>query len=275
MAALLLLGFILFHLLIKKPERVGMPVMETRLEAVADAGHFTVRKLEGEAYYPDSPAWAYHFTYAYPSLEGENYTAALINDTFDLALGETKDIALPMFAGNAKDGEKWEVNHDFSVPCNTDRLLSILTRQIWARADGLASRTLEAQTFNVFGDTAGDVMTLRGVALIQAGADPKALDAVTAEALPDYPRIVAGSSDQMEEKLLPALYQQFLELQSSGVIRQDADRGDYEMEFSPARDFYALPDGRIAFFFPPALLSEPSFDVPTFAFTVEEIEGLL
>jgi len=245
--------------------------------AVADAGHFVVKRTAGEAYYPDEKNWVYHFTYAYPQVEGGDYTAALVNDTYKMALGEVKDIVMPMFANSPDmryDGHN-EVNHDFSVTCNTDRLLSILMRQSQTRGKEGTALSLEAQTFNVWGDSAGDTMTLRGTVLLLAGADPDGLEEITAADLPDYPKILAGSSDRMEERLLPLLYEEFRALQSAGTARQDVEYSRYEAEFSPARDFYALPDGRIAFFFPPSLLTEPSFDVPVFTYTAAEIEALL
>ena len=253
----------------------GPQARETRQDAVADRGHFTVKRTEGEAYYPQNGEWTYHLTYACPFVAEDGYTAALINDTYDLALGEIKDIALPMFARENRDGGRWEYRWDFTVMCNTDRLLSILTRQEKAPEEGQPLLTLEAQTFNVCGDTEGDPLTLRGAALLQAGVPPEKLLTAEEADLPDYPMLIRGSSDLLEEKLLPLLYKEFQALQESGVIRPDADRDDYEMEFSPARDFYALPDGRIAFFFPPALMAAPSFDAPVFAFAPAELEALL
>ena len=246
-------------------------------ETVADQGYFTVKRLSGEAYYPDEKNWTYHFTYAYPAVEGDTYTAALINDTYKMALGETKDIALPMFAASPdmqSDGQN-EVEHDFSVLCNTKRLLSILQRQRQTRGEKLLSLQLEAQTFNVYGDTAGDVMTLRGAALILAGADPENLEGITAADLPDYPGLVNGSSDKMEEALLPVLYAEFEKLRAAGAVRPDADRDDYEVDFIPSRDFYVSAEGKIVFFFPPCLLAEPSFDVPEFSFSPSELEALM
>ena len=246
-------------------------------ETVADQGYFTVKRLAGEAYYPDEKNWTYHFTYAYPAVEGDTYTAALINDTYQMALGETKDIALPMFAASPDmqfDGHN-EVEHDFSVLCNTERLLSILQRQRQTRGEQPPSLQLEAQTFNVSGDTAGDVMTLRGAALILAGADPEKLEGITAADLPDFPGLVNGSSDEMEEALLPVLYAEFEKLQSAGAVRADADRDDYEIDFIPSRDFYVSAEGKIVFFFPPSLLAEPSFDVPTFSFSPAELEAFI
>ena len=257
----------------KKTSSVSQDIVET----VADTGYFTVKRLTGEAWYPDEDKWTYHFTYACPAVEGSTYTAALINDTYQMALKETRDIALPMFAASPDmqwDGHN-EVAHDFTVKCNTERLLSILQRQRQTRGELGPSMQLEAQTFNVYGDTAGDVMTLRGAALILAGADPENLEAVTAADLPDYPGLVGGSSDEMEEALLPVLFAEFEKLQAAGVVRENADRDDYEIAFAPSRDFYVSAEGKIVFFFPPSLLEKPSFDVPEFSFTPAEIEALL
>ena len=85
--------------------------------ALAD---LTVERNEGERYFPDENNWVYHFTYAYPKILGDDYTAALINDTYQMALDEMTNLVLPMFANTPDmrfDGKN-EVWHDFAVTCN-------------------------------------------------------------------------------------------------------------------------------------------------------------
>lgn len=259
-------------------KKIAVCLLALLLSCPAALADMTVERNEGEAYYPNEKNWVYHFTYAYPHLIGDSYTVALINDTYEMALDEVKDIALPMFA-NAPDMRydgKNEVSHDFSVVCNTPRLLSILLRQSQTVGEEGVRLTLEAQTFNVDGETEGDLLTLRGVILMLSGvATDRLYGEVTAEDAPSLPRIVAGSSDGIGEALLPVLYAEFQRMQETGAAPADAAYEDFEAEFLPTRDFYALPDGRVAFFFPPMLLKEPSFDVPVFPFTPEELEALL
>ena len=257
------------------PEAAEAPVWPEATRA--PSGEIPVVRNEGSRYFPEEKNWVYHFTYAYPRLLGGSYTVAQINDTYQMALDEMTQLVLPMFA-NAEDmrfdGHN-EVSHDFTVACNSDRLLSIVQQRSQTQGEGRVNLSLEAQTFDTAGVYAGDPLTLRGVTLVLAGVDPATLDDVTAEDAPDYPRIVDGSSVEMGEALLDALYPRFQALQQSGVIRPELTQSDYELEFSPTRDFYVNAQGQVVFFFPPMLMTEPSFDPPVFAFRPSELEAML
>ncbi len=247
------------------------------LTAAPALGELTVESLAGEAYFPTEKNWVYHFTYAYPQVAGEDYTAALINDTYQMALDEMLQLVLPMFA-NAPDMRfdgKNEVKHDFEVMCNDGRLLSILQYRSQTMGEDGVRYTLEPLTFDVSGIYAGETLTLRGVVLVQAGVDPAALDDVTAADDPELAAIIDGSSSRLSEALLPVLYAEFTALQAEGVARADWTYDDYEAEFVPSRDFYADDQGKIVFFFPPALMASPSFDVPVFAFTPVQLNAIL
>ncbi len=257
-------------------KRVLAAAMTLLLFVSPALGEVTVESSEGEMYFPQEKNWTYHFLYAYPHIVGEDYTSALINDTYEMALDEMTQLVLPMFA-NAKDmrydGQN-EVRHGFSVQCNNGRVLSILqTREQTRGAEG-DLYALEPLTFDVGGMYAGETLTLRGVTLIQAGVDSGKLEEVTAEDYPALAHIIDGSSVQMGEALLPVLYQEFQKLQESGRIAPQWTYDDYEDEFSPTRDFYTNDEGSILFFFPPMLLSAPSFDVPVFSFTPEELDAI-
>ena len=222
-------------------------------------GEITVERREGEQYYPSEKNWAYHFTYAYPRVAGDDYTV------------------LPMFANSPDmryDGKN-EVTHDFTVMCNNGKVLSILQTRIQTRGDEAPLYALDPLTFDVGGMYAGETLTLRGVTLIQAGVDGTMLEDVEPELYPEIAHIIDGSSDEMAEALLPILYEAFQQLQGSGVIAAHWTREEFADEFSPAQDFYTDDQGRIVFFFQPALLSFPSFDVPVFPFTPEELDAVL
>lgn len=216
-------------------------------------GEATVERLEGEGYFPSEADWTYHFTYAYPRLQGEDYAAAAINDTYEMALEEMLQLVLPMFA-DAEDMRfdgKNEVRHDFTVTCNNGRFLSILQYRGQTLGEEGENLTMEAQVFDMAGEYLGETLTLRG--LVKVGE----------------------SSAQLGEVVLPLLYDEFLRLQGEGIIPADISEEDFLLEFSPTRDFYADEMGNAVFFFPPMLLSAPSFDVPTFPFTPAELEALI
>ena len=237
----------------------------------------TVTRLEGEAYFPDEKNWVYHFSYAYPYVAGDDYTAAKINDTYQMGLDEMLHLVLPMFA-NAPDmrfdGHN-EVAHDFSVLCNDGRLLSILQYRSQSMGQEGVKYVLDPLTIDVSGFYAGDALTLRGAALVQAGVDPAELEDVLPQDYPEIAALVDGSSSLLSEALLPVLYEEFAALQREGVVGGAWTEEDFEVEFSPARDFYANGQGEIVFFFPPMLLETPSFDVPSFAFTPAQLDALL
>ena len=240
-------------------------------------GEMTVERREGERYYPSEKNWVYHFTYAYPHVGGDDYTAALISDTYEMALDEWAQLVLPMFANSPDmryDGKN-EVTHDFTVVCNNGKVLSILQTRIQTRGEDGPLYALDPLTFDVCGMYAGETLTLRGVTLIQAGVDGEMLEDAEPELYPEIAHIIDGSSDEMADALLPLLYEEFVRLQGSGVIAAHWTREDFEDEFNPAQDFYTDDQGRVVFFFQPTLLASPSFDVPVFPFTPAELDDVL
>ena len=247
------------------------------LFAAPALGEMTVERREGEKYYPQEKDWVYHFSYAYPHIAGDDYTSALINDTYEMALNEWAKLMLPMFA-NAPDMRydgKNEVIHDFTVVCNNGRVLSILQTRLQTRGEEGSLYALEPLTFDVGGVYAGETLTLRGVTLIQAGVDGDLIEDAEPDMYPEVARVIDGSSDDMAYVLLPVLYECFLQLQEEGVIASHWTQEDFEDKFSPTQDFYTDEENRIVFFFPPALLNEPSFEVPVFPFTPAELNGIL
>ena len=237
----------------------------------------TVERTEGEAWFPNEKDWVYHFSYAYPRLIGDDYTTALINDTYEMALDEMVQLVLPMFANSPDmrfDGKN-EVTHDFTVTCNNGKLLSILQTKLQSRGGEGDILTLEPLTFDVSGMYAGESLTLRGVTLILGGADPEKLEELESQDVPALSHIIDGSSGEMAEALLPTLYAEFQALQDSGVIQAQWTYEDFTEECSPANNFYADERGNLVFFFPPMMLESPSFDVPAFPFTPEELDGIL
>lgn len=247
------------------------------LAAVPALAGVTVERNEGEAYFPDEKNWVYHFTYAYPRLVGEDYTTALINDTYQMALDEMVQLVLPMFA-NAPDMRfdgKNEIAHDFFIQCNNGKLLSVVQTRRQTRGGEGEILTLEPLTFDVSGMYAGESLTLRGVTLIQGGVDPEKLEEASPADYPALAHILDGSSDEMAEALLPLLYKEFQALQASRVIADRWTEQDFEDEFAPTHDFYTDEEGNLVFFFPPTLMETPSFDVPAFFFTPAELDALL
>ena len=251
------------------PEDTPMPAPVS----VSPSGRAVIRR-EGEAYYPSQEDWRYHFVYAYPLVQGEDYASAAINETYQMALDEVTQLTLPMFAGEESTaGTRNEVRHDFYVTCNNDRLLSIVqTRsQTGAEETVLAVEPLVFDVSGVY--TASTPITLRGCIL--AGVSAESADDMTAEKYPQAAKILAGSSDSIGERVAEILYPEFQKLQESGIGRSDVAMEDFEWEFSPTTSFYVNDEGSVVFFFPPALLTQPTFDVPTFSFTAAQIEDML
>ena len=238
-------------------KRIALLALALWLGIAPALAELTVERNAGERYFPNEKNWVYHFTYAYPHVAGEDYTAALINDTYQMALDEMTQLVLPMFATTPDmrfDGKN-EVKHDFEVYCNDGRLLSI----VQTRSQSMGEETvysLEPLTFDVSGMYAGEALTLRGVILVQAGVDPERLEDVRAEDYPEIAHIIQGSSDSIAEALLPTLYDLF-RAHPNLWDSEKPSLEDFEIEFSPARDFAAYNEGEyIAFYYPPMLAPE-------------------
>lgn len=210
-----------------------------------------VERTEGEAYFPEEENWTYHFSYAYPHLTGDDLCSALVNDTYDMILSEMLYTSLPMFAESALEGDKVEVRHDFTVTCNNGRFLSIVQNRWQTMEGGGEMLVMEPLTFDTAGEYLGETLTLRGLVM------------------------VGDSSVQLAAALMPVLYERFLALQEEGVARRDVTQEEFEAEFSPMSHFFADENGNAVFFFPPMLLETPTFEVPLFPFTPEELEALL
>ena len=213
---------------------------------------YKVTSQTGEIYFPNENNWTYHFTYAYPRIEAEDYAAILINETFDEVLNEWAALYLPMFA-DAPDmifGEKNKVIHGFTVTCNNDRFFSvILTRS--QPQDDTTVLTMEPLVFDVGGEYQGETLTLRGLVM------------------------VGESSGEISDAVLPVIWQEFLKLQENGAALPDVTQEQFYEAFSPMENFYADQEGRAVFFIPPMLLTEPSFEPPAFAFSPAELEALI
>lgn len=207
----------------------------------------------GEAYFPGEKNWVYHFVYSYPLLEGEDIASCMINDTYDMVLNELLQLILPMFANEKTmyfDGKN-EVSHDFVLTCNNGDYLSVLQRKRQTKGEEGVAYTMESEVFAMNGEYAGEPLTLRGLVM------------------------VGESSWDLSEALLPVLYEEFVRLQQEGICEPAATRDDFEFAFSPMSCFYADEEGNAVFFFPPSLLSEKSFDVPTFTYTREMLAELI
>lgn len=222
------------------------------LPALGEGAFYAVERIEGEAYFPDKDNWTYHFTYAYPHIDAEDIAALMVNDSYEMALDEMLQLILPMFAGEEAmqfDGKN-EITHDFTIACNNGRFLSVLLHRTQTMGDTV-KQTIDAQVFDISGEYAGEPLTLRGVVMI------------------------GDSSTELAATVAPELFQAFEALQASGVARRDIEKEGFMEICSPLTDFYANEDGSVTFFFQPELLTEPTFDVPTFVYDKEMLAGLL
>lgn len=198
----------------------------------------------------DAPS--YQLIYDYPFVEGDDIAAVLINDSFESSRSEMTGLILPMLANlNASEsGFVRVMRQEYTVPCNTDRFLSILFRNSTESETGTVY-TLEAHTWDLSGEYIGQTLTLRGVVA------------------------VGDSTDEIVDCLYPVLLEEFTRLQADGTVRADLTEDDFYTYVFPESDFYTNPDGSVTFFFQPELLVNASFDVPEFTFTPEELDELL
>ena len=212
------------------------------------------RELETEIWdllLPEN-APVYEMIYEYPHLTGEDNTAVMINDSFDTARYEMTDLLMPMLAALAgsEDGSLSTARQTYTVPCNDERFLSFLFRRKHEK-DGIVSLTLEGSTYDIGGEYAGQTLTLRGVVM------------------------VGESTVQIVHCLMPVLYERFCDLQEQGIVAADWTEEDFYDLVAPDTDFYTNADHSVTFFLQPEMMTEPSFDVPCFTFTAEELAALL
>ena len=262
--------------MVKRSFSILMAALALWLCAASAFAELTVERNEGEMFFPEEKNWVYHFIYAYPKIVGDDYTAALINDTYQMALDEMTNLVLPMFA-NAPDMRfdgKNEVRHDFAVARNDGRLLSIVQFRSQTMGEETVY-TLEPLTFDVGGMYAGETLTLRGVILILAGVDPAEMEDVKPEDYPEIAHIIGGSSSSIAEALMPVLYERFLS-HPNLIDAQPAPYEDFEIEFSPVRDFAACQTGdAVAFYYPPMMAPEGYRESTMILLSPAEIEAIL
>ena len=198
----------------------------------------------------DAPT--YRLIYDYPFVEGDDAAAVLINDSFESARTEMTGLILPMLANlNASENGFLRVmRQEYTVCCNTDRFLSVLFLNTTESENG-SVYSMEAHTWDLSGEYIGQTLTLRGVVA------------------------VGDSTDEIVDCLYPLLYDEFVRLQEEGTVRSDLTEDDFYTYVFPESDFFTDPDGSVTFFFQPELLAAPSFDVPQFTFTPEELDELL
>lgn len=205
----------------------------------------TVKSLPEEA-----PVWK--MDYEYPHLDAEDGTAVLINDYYNEAINEMTALILPMLAGTpeAQGTSLRQMNQRFRVTCNNGRFLSVLfmTENL---VNGESFLSLESDTFDISGEYAGQILTLRGVVM------------------------VGESSSQLSACLLPVLYGHFTVLQEQGIADPELTEEDFYDIVFPESHFFANEDGSVTFYFQPDVLAEPTFEVPCFTFTPEELENLI
>ena len=263
--------------MVKKFFAFSLAALALWLCAASALAELTVERNEGEMFFPDEKKWVYHFIYAYPKIVGDDYTAALINDTYQMALDEMTNLVLPMFA-NAPDMRfdgKNEVRHDFTVARNDGKLLSVVQFRSQTMGEETVY-TLEPLTFDVNGMYAGETLTLRGVILILAGVDPEKLEDVQPEDYPEIAHIIKGSSSSIAEALAPALRDLFWSNLDVDTQSYEAFREAFETSFYAARDFAAYKEGDdIAFYLSPMLAPEQHRNNTMILLSPTEIEGIV
>ena len=205
----------------------------------------TLKSLPEEA-----PVW--EMDYEYPHLEGEDVTAMLINDYYSEAANEMTALILPMLAGTpeAHGASLRQMTQRFRVTCNNGRFFSVLF-MTENRVNGESFLSLDSDTFDISGEYAGQILTLRGVVM------------------------VGESSAQLSSCLMPVLYERFADLQEQGIADPELTEEDFYDIVFPESHFFANEDGSVTFYFQPDVLEEPTFEVPCFTFTPKELESLI
>ena len=213
-----------------------------------------VEYVEGVRCYPDEDNWTYRFEYSYPhliALNDQDAAAFMVNETMDTVMREMLELVIPMFAHSdvMTEGGQVTVKQTYEVTADTDRIFSVLMTRREIR-DGEEYVTLEGTTFDVGGEYAGEMLTLRGLVR------------------------VADSSDQLGRAMLPVMWERYLALGGEGAALAETDEEAFMDLAAPTMDFYADGEENAVFFFQPSLFSG-SYEGPyTITMTPAELEKL-
>lgn len=219
--------------------------------APADTTSYEITDTEIHLFYPEK-APTYELDYHYPHITGDDWIPAAVNDTYEQAMNEMKELYLPMLANTpAATGDTLNrMLQSYRVTCNNGRFLSFLFMQL-NEINGGTYLSLEGHTFDVSGEYAGDLLTLRGVVM------------------------VGDSTVQIAGCMKPVLYEQFVLLQQQGIGAPDITEADFYDMIAPGSDFFTNEDNSVSFYLQPELLLKPSFDVPVFTYTPAELEEIV
>ena len=208
---------------------------------------------QGEMYFPDAGDWTYHYTYTYPTFQGEGPVVEALAHYFDLAFNEMTRLVLPMYAADPimTDGRKNEVHEAYELTCQNERILSfLLTHEQTVGEKRVVS--MRSVVFAISGEYAGDTLTLRGVAQ------------------------VGDSSQQLAEAVLKDVWAQLLARKDEKPDgwREDLTQEELGEVFYPESAFYADNEGRIVFYVQPGDLRQDDEPI-LFTYSPAQLESLL
>ncbi len=220
----------------------------------AGLGERGVEYVEGARCFPDEENWTYRFEYRYPhliALNDSDAAAFMVNETMDTVMREMLELVIPMFAHSdvmTEDGQVI-VRQTYEVTALTERIFSVLMTRREER-DGEEHVTLEGTTFDVGGEYAGEMLTLRGLVR------------------------VADSSDQLGRAVLPVLWEKYRALEAEGEVLAVTDEEAFLDAAAPTMDFVADGEENAVFFFQPSLFQGEYRGPRTVTLTPAELEAL-
>ncbi len=234
-------------------KRIGgvICLMCVALCALSAAAEREVVYIEDVRYFPQEENWTYRFEYSYPRLvpeDGDDVAAMMVNETMDTVVREMLELVMPMFSRAdqmTRDG-RVTVKQTWEVTANTPRIFSVLMTKRES-VNGEEFVTLEGTTFDVGGEYAGEMLTLRG--LVRVG----------------------DSSVQLGAAVMPLLWEDYLELAAGDAAM---DEETFYDTVAPTLDFYADQDENAVFFFQPSLFGESYRGPHTRTLTPAELEEL-
>lgn len=219
--------------------------------------------LSGTAYWPEdadeeSAVFVYH--YSYPMIDGDDETAALINDFYHYLVDDALAFTVPM-AAESVEGSDLQAYATVSteITCNNDAWFSVkLTTESFMGA--AVSTVVAGHTFAREGAKAGTVTSLPYLLGILAAdeTDTWLQERQTAKA------------DDMVRGLVWEIIQEQL---STGAVAyyDDLTYDILEACFYPEEDFFLDEDGNPVFFVQESIVAPAAEGVLYFPFTMEEL----
>ncbi len=202
----------------------------------------------------------YVYRYSYPTVQGDDTAAKLINGVFEFMVEDAYSFRVPMdVEGLTGEGPQHYKNISYEISCHTEDYLSV-TLHTEAFTGLSSAQSIAGYTFLLTGEDAGKVVYL-----------PQLLGLLDVDETDDW--LIERQTIKADECVRELVWEIIEEQISDGTAVYDPDL-TYELfswNFYPEVDFYMNDAGDLVFYIQEALIAPASEGVLLFPFTLEEL----